>query len=111
MSQLFHPIFIASLCCGLALACFSVCIMTFTVYVNVLPHPEILDPQGKATLNGLHHMEFSAIRQVRVGKRILLTVEAPNPEAASQQAQQAAHKLLANPITEVFELEQPQLVG
>jgi phosphoribosylformylglycinamidine synthase len=79
--------------------------MVFTIYVNILPHPGILDPQGKATLAGLHNMAFDNVQEVRIGKRIKLQIAANSAEEARAQAQQAANKLLANPITEVFELE------
>lgn len=79
----------------------------FVVYVNILPHPQILDPQGKATLGGLHHLGFEAVQEVRVGKRIQLQVAAASADQALKLADEAAKKLLANPITEVYTLEAP----
>ncbi len=79
--------------------------MKHTVFVNVMPREEILDPQGKATLSGLHNLEFEAISGVRIGKHIRLEVEADSPEAAREIAETAAQKLLTNPIVESFTLE------
>lgn len=79
--------------------------MKYTVYVNVLPHTELLDPQGKATLGGLHSLGFDAIADVRVGKRIELHLDAHDREAAKKLAEEAAKKLLINPIMEGFSVE------
>lgn len=82
--------------------------MKYRIYVNVMPHAELLDPQGKAILAGLRHLEMPAINDVRVGKRIALVVEAENEAAAQDQARVAAEKLLANPVVENFALETPE---
>ncbi len=82
--------------------------MKYRIFVNVMPHAELLDPQGKAILAGLRHLEMPAIDEVRVGKRIALVVEAENEAAAPAQARAAAEKLLANPVIENFTLEAPE---
>ncbi|MBX3102508.1 MAG: phosphoribosylformylglycinamidine synthase subunit PurS [Bacteroidetes bacterium] len=79
--------------------------MVYTVYINILPHPGILDPQGKATLSGLHNLGFAGVQEVRIGKRIRLNISAASVEEARQLAEESARKLLANPITEVFSIE------
>ena len=48
--------------------------MTFTAHIEILPHPELLDPQGKAVLLGLSNLNITAIKDVRVGKHIVLTI-------------------------------------
>lgn len=50
-------------------------------------------------------MGFSALSNVRVGKRIQLDVEAESADAAKDIATDAAKKLLANLITEQFQVE------
>lgn len=77
----------------------------FNAYVNVLPKEEILDPQGKATLGGLHSLGHAAVQNVRVGKRIRLSVDAPTAQAAQEIATQAANQMLANLIMEYFTIE------
>ena len=78
--------------------------MTFLVEVLVMPHKELLDPQGKAVLGGLSSLGISAITDVRVGKRITLQVDADNAAAAQQVGEQAAQGLLANQVMETFEV-------
>ena len=77
--------------------------MTFTVAINVMPLKDLLDPQGKAVLGGLHNLGLKQIGDVRIGKRITLQVEADSSEAALEVAQQAASKLLANQVMESFD--------
>lgn len=78
--------------------------MTFAVQVKVMPLKELLDPQGKAVMGGLGNLGLSAIRDVRIGKNISLQVEANSADEARAIAEQAAKKLLANPVMEQFEI-------
>ena len=85
--------------------------MMYRVHVGVLPHEPILDPQGKATEQGLHQLGFAAVTGVRVGKWIRLDIEAANEAEARAKAQQAAEALLINPITEYYTLAQVAPLG
>jgi phosphoribosylformylglycinamidine synthase len=69
-----------------------------------MPLKDLLDPQGKAVMNGLHQLGISAIQDVRVGKHITLSVDATDEAAALSLARQAAQQLLANPVMEFFEV-------
>lgn len=79
--------------------------MKFRAFVHILPRPEILDPQGKATLHGLHNLGFAGMQEVRVGKLIQLDVEADDEAAARTQVEAACKKVLSNPIVEQFRFE------
>ena len=78
--------------------------MNFSIEVKVMPLKELLDPQGKAVMNGLSNLGLNRIGDVRIGKHITLQVEANSKEEAGQLAEEAAKKLLANPVMEYFEL-------
>jgi phosphoribosylformylglycinamidine synthase PurS subunit len=78
--------------------------MTYTVAINVMPLKDLLDPQGKAVLGGLHNLGLKQVGDVRIGKRITLQVAADSAEAALEIGQQAASKLLANQVMESFEV-------
>jgi phosphoribosylformylglycinamidine synthase len=78
--------------------------MTFAVQVKVMPLKELLDPQGKAVMGGLGNLGLDAIQDVRIGKNISLQVEANSADEARSIAEQAAKKLLANPVMEQFEI-------
>lgn len=78
--------------------------MTYTVQVKVMPLKELLDPQGKAVMGGLNNLGLNTVQDVRIGKNITLQIDAGTPDAAKKIAEDAAKKLLANPVMEYFEL-------
>ena len=80
--------------------------MIYTVHIKVMPLKNLLDPQGKAVLAGLHNLGLSNVEDVRVGKHITLQVDATSEEAAKVVAEEAGKKLLANAVMEKFEIEE-----
>ena len=78
--------------------------MIFTVQIKVMPLKDLLDPQGKAVMGGLQNLGLNNVSDVRIGKHIDLQIEAENKEAALVTAEEAAKKLLANPVMEIFEI-------
>ncbi|MBK8610179.1 MAG: phosphoribosylformylglycinamidine synthase subunit PurS [Chitinophagaceae bacterium] len=78
--------------------------MIFTVQIKVMPLKDLLDPQGKAVMGGLQNLGLQNISDVRIGKHIDLQIEAETKEAAFGTAEEAAKKLLANPVMEVYEI-------
>lgn len=82
--------------------------MKFVAEINVMPRPELLDPQGKAVLLGLEHLGLDQVSDVRIGKHITLNLEAETEEIAREKVEKACGKLLANLIMEsyTFELKQ-----
>jgi phosphoribosylformylglycinamidine synthase subunit PurS len=77
----------------------------FLAEVRVMLKPSVNDPQGLSIRNALHTLGFDAVRDVRAGKSIVLTVEAIDAAAARAAASAMAEKLLANPVIEVFEVQ------
>lgn len=76
--------------------------MKFVAKIEVMPRPELLDPQGKAVLNNLGHLEIGGVSDVRVGRLIQMELEASDEAAARAQIETASSKLLANPIVETY---------
>ncbi|MGV3539576.1 MAG: phosphoribosylformylglycinamidine synthase subunit PurS [Rufibacter sp.] len=76
--------------------------MKFTAEIDIMPHAELLDPQGKAVMLGLEHLGLQQVADVRIGKHIRLQLEAENEAAAAQKVEEACKKLLANLIMESF---------
>src|SRR5690625_1242919 len=70
------------------------------VVVEVMPKPEILDPQGKAVAAALPRLGFEAFTSVRQGKRFELEVEGEASEEVLAQAGRAAGEVLSNPVIE-----------
>jgi phosphoribosylformylglycinamidine synthase PurS subunit len=79
------------------------------VVVDVMPKPEILDPQGKAVHGALPRLGFSGVTDVRQGKRFELEVEGEVTDEVLEQVRQVAETLLSNPVIENFtvRVEQP----
>lgn len=79
--------------------------MNFSAEIKVMPLKELLDPQGKAVMGGLQNLGINAVANVRIGKHILLQIEANTKEDAQSIAEDAAKKLLANPVMEAYEIQ------
>jgi phosphoribosylformylglycinamidine synthase PurS subunit len=71
------------------------------VVVDVMPKPEILDPQGKAVTQALERLELPGLT-VRQGKRFEITVEGEVTPERLEQIKQAADMLLANTTIETY---------
>jgi phosphoribosylformylglycinamidine synthase subunit PurS len=76
----------------------------FTVEVRVMPRAALLDPQGHAVEHALHALGFAEVTGVRIGKHVVLAVNAPSPAEALARARAMCDRLLANPVTEDYEL-------
>lgn len=85
--------------------------MKYSVQVHVMPLKELLDPQGKAVLGGLKNLGLTGVEDVRVGKHISLQIEAASEDEARAIADEAAKKLLANPVMEFYEIDINALIG
>ena len=72
------------------------------VVVDVMPKPEILDPQGKAVLGALPRLGFSGVTDVRQGKRFELEVADEVTDAVLAQVHEMAGTLLSNPVIETY---------
>lgn len=70
------------------------------IVVEIMPKPEILDPQGKAVGGALRHLGLTAFADVRQGKRFVLSVAGDVDDAALGDARRAAEEVLSNPIIE-----------
>lgn len=79
--------------------------MNYTAQIKVMPLKDLLDPQGKAVLGGLHNLGMNGVQDVRVGKHITLQIEAADQAIAKSIAEEASKKLLANAVMEYFEIE------
>ena len=77
------------------------------VVVDVMPKPEILDPQGKAVTSSLQRLGYEGL-EVRQGKRFEITVAGELTDERLAQITEAAEKLLANTVIEGFEVRVEQ---
>ena len=70
------------------------------VVVEVMPKPEILDPQGKAVARALPRLGFTGVSEVRQGKRFELELDGEATPEALEEVRRAAETLLSNPVIE-----------
>ena len=76
----------------------------FKVSLHIIPRKGLLDPQGKAVADALHTLGFKSVGDVHVGRHIVLDVDAKSPGDAEKDVRAMCAKLLANPVTEDFEI-------
>jgi phosphoribosylformylglycinamidine synthase len=76
----------------------------FTVEIRVMPRASLLDPQGQAVEHALQALGFGEVERVRVGKHLVLRVDAPSRDEALARARAMCDRLLANPVTEDYDL-------
>ena len=77
----------------------------FRLEIRVIPRPGLLDPEGKAIQSALRSLDYEQVHEVRVGKLLYLDVEAASAEEARDGADAMCRRLLANPVTEDFEID------
>ena len=73
------------------------------VVVDVMPKPEILEPQGKAVTGAMARLGFPGV-SVRQGKRFELEVDGELTDERLADIRRAAETLLANTVIETFDV-------
>ncbi len=76
--------------------------MKFKAEIDIMPHKELLDPQGKTVTHSMKNLNISGIDDIRIGKHVSMTLDAKTEEEASAKVDSACKKLLANPIVESY---------
>ncbi|WP_296193233.1 phosphoribosylformylglycinamidine synthase subunit PurS [uncultured Microbacterium sp.] len=71
-----------------------------TIVVDVMPKPELLDPQGKAVQGALTRLGVESFAGIRIGKRFELTVEGEVTDEVLAAARQVADDVLSNQVIE-----------
>ncbi|MFQ5448841.1 MAG: phosphoribosylformylglycinamidine synthase subunit PurS [Saprospiraceae bacterium] len=76
--------------------------MKYHAEIDIMPHKELLDPQGKTVANNMHNLDITGVDDIRIGKHIHMTLEADSEEEATSKIDEACKKLLANLIVETY---------
>jgi phosphoribosylformylglycinamidine synthase len=84
--------------------------MNYEVSVNIMPHHGLLDPQGKAVHQGLNKIGLRQVKDVRIGKKIVLQVEASSEAEAIRVAEESCQKVLVNAVMETAEITVKELI-
>jgi phosphoribosylformylglycinamidine synthase len=77
----------------------------FRIAVHITPRKGLLDPQGNAVRDALRTLGFQAVNDVHVGRFIVVETDAYDAITAEETVTEMCRKLLANPVTEDFEIE------
>ena len=72
--------------------------------VLVRPKPGILDPQGQAVANALHHLGFD-VGETRVGRLVELDLPTDDRHQALSDLERMCKQLLTNPLIESYAIE------
>ena len=78
----------------------------FRFSVSIMPRDGILDPQGRAVEAALPQLHADNVHEVRVGRRVELTVEADDAAAAHATVDSLTADFLANPLIERWSIEE-----
>jgi len=73
--------------------------------VNVYLKEGVLDPQGKAAHHALGSLGFDNVADVRIGKQIILKLEAKDRATAEAEVKEMTETLLANTVIEDYSIE------
>ena len=76
-----------------------------TAVVNVFLKEGVLDPQGKAAHHALSSLGFEGVKEVRIGKQIIVTLETQDRAKAQAEAKEMCETLLANTVIEEYTIE------
>jgi phosphoribosylformylglycinamidine synthase subunit PurS len=81
---------------------FDTAMKTYHANVTVTLRKAILDVQGKTVEHALHSLHMPQLGNVRIGKHIELSVQAPDADTARSLVREACDKLLTNPVMEDY---------
>ena len=76
-----------------------------TATVNVYLKNGVLDPQGKAAHHALDSLGFEGVNDVRIGKQIIMDIDANDKAEAEAKVKEMCETLLANTVIEDYNIE------
>lgn len=77
----------------------------FKMGVRIMPRTEVLDTQGRAVEMTLKSKGFQLSDYQRIGKYVILQLEAESKAHARAQATKISEDLLCNTLIETFQIE------
>lgn len=83
----------------------------FEAHVHVTLKKGVLDPQGVTVQSAVGALGYRNILDVRVGKYIIVSLEASGPETAQAQADEISRRVLTNPVLEDYTIEVREVAG
>ena len=81
--------------------------MKFVAEIDIMPHKELLDPQGKTALNNLKHLHLTGVSDLRIGRHVSMSLEASSEAEAREKVEMLA-KDLGFTLAELAGLGEPK---
>ncbi len=76
--------------------------MRWVAEIRVTLREGIADPEGQTIAGGLSALGFGDVAEVRTGKLLVVSLDAPDRETARARVDEMCRRLLANPVIETF---------
>jgi len=76
-----------------------------TAIINISLKNGVLDSQGKAVHHALDSLHFNNVEDVRVGRQVVMKLNAEDEASAKAQVTEMCEELLANTVIEDYEIE------
>jgi phosphoribosylformylglycinamidine synthase len=73
--------------------------------IIVTPKKTVLDPQGKAVEQAIHHLGMDCVKNTRIGRFIEMDIDGSNLELTKKKLNEICRDLLSNPVIEDYHLE------
>lgn len=77
------------------------------VHVVVKPKEAVLDPQGAAVRDAMHHLGMPEVRSVRIGKYMEIDLD-PDAADVEERLHGLCRDLLSNPVIEDYEMQKKE---
>lgn len=76
----------------------------FKLGVRIMPRMEVLDTQGRAVQMTVSHIGYS-VSECRVGRYVILELDAKNSTEAEVQAKKISEEVLCNMLIETYKID------
>lgn len=74
------------------------------ICVKIFLKNGVLDPQAKAVENALHALNFTAVKEVKIAKQIIIDLDTEDKNEAQKAVRKMCDELLVNSVIEEYEL-------
>jgi phosphoribosylformylglycinamidine synthase len=79
--------------------------MKFKATINIYLKEGVLDSQGKAVHHALDSLGFTGVDDVRIGRQVVIKLDANSESEASDEVKNMCESLLANTVIEDFSFD------
>tara|TARA_B100001559_G_C16208159_1_gene487571 strand:- start:434 stop:682 length:249 start_codon:yes stop_codon:yes gene_type:complete len=74
------------------------------VKIEIFPKKEVLDPETKIVMKSLNDLGFNKLKDIKLGKQILLNIEGQDKNKVFDYAKEICEKLLVNTVIQDYKI-------